>query len=249
MVTYREEKDTMGVVRVPTDAYYGAQTQRAVDNIPIGGIRMPLAFVRALALIKRCGAEVNRRLGLLEPRLAEAVVSAAREVLEGRLDDQFPVDVFQTGSGTSSNMNVNEVIASRANEILTGRKGGKSPVHPNDHVNLGQSSNDVIPSAIHVAALTAIHGRLIPALRAPAPGARGQGGRVRRRAQDRPHPPPGRHAHDARPGVLRLCPAGGARRSNGCSRSSRAWPSSPWAARPSAPASTPTPTSPPRPSP
>jgi fumarate hydratase class II len=165
MVTYREEKDTMGVVRVPTDAYYGAQTQRAVDNIPIGGIRMPLAFVRALALIKRCGAEVNRRLGLLEPRLAEAVVSAAREVTEGRLDDQFPVGVFQTGSGTSSNMNLNEVIASRANEILTGRKGGKSPVHPNDHVNLGQSSNDAVPSAIHIAALTAIHGRLIPALR------------------------------------------------------------------------------------
>ena len=165
MATYREETDTMGVVRVPADAYYGAQTQRAVDNIPIGGIRMPLAFVRALALIKRCGAEVNRRLGLLEPRLAEAVVSAAREVLEGRLDDQFPVGVFQTGSGTSSNMNLNEVIASRANEILTGRKGGKSPVHPNDHVNLGQSSNDAVPSAIHIAALTAIHGRLIPALR------------------------------------------------------------------------------------
>ena len=164
MVTYREEKDTMGVVRVPTDAYYGAQTQRAVDNIPIGGIRMPLAFVRALALIKRCGAEVNRRLGLLDPRLAEAVISAAREVLEGRLDDQFPVGVFQTGSGTSSNMNLNEVIASRANEILTGRKGGKSPVHPNDHVNLGQSSNDTVPSAIHIAALTAIHGRLVPAL-------------------------------------------------------------------------------------
>jgi fumarate hydratase class II len=164
MVTYREETDTMGVVRVPADAYYGAQTQRAVDNIPISGIRMPTGFVRALALIKRCGAEVNRRLGLLEPRLAEAVVSAAREVLEGRLDDQFPVGVFQTGSGTSSNMNLNEVIASRANEILTGRKGGKSPVHPNDHVNLGQSSNDAVPSAIHIAALTAIHGRLIPAL-------------------------------------------------------------------------------------
>jgi fumarate hydratase, class II len=165
MADFREEKDTMGVVRVPENAYYGAQTQRACDNFPIGDLKMPLAFIRALALIKRCGAEVNRRLGLLEPRLADAVASAAREVLLGRFDDQFVVGVFQTGSGTSSNMNLNEVIASRANEILAGQKGGKSPVHPNDHVNLGQSSNDAVPSAIHIAALKGIHGRLIPALR------------------------------------------------------------------------------------
>jgi fumarate hydratase class II len=125
---------------------------------------MPPGFIRALALIKRCAAEVNRELGLLEPRIAEAVAAAAREVLEGRFDDQFVVGVFQTGSGTSSNMNVNEVVAARANEILTGSRGGKSPVHPNDHVNLGQSSNDAVPSAIHIAALTAIRGRLIPAL-------------------------------------------------------------------------------------
>jgi fumarate hydratase class II len=164
MLAYREETDTMGVVRVPETAYYGAQTQRAVDNLPVGDLRMPLEFIRALALIKRCGAEVNRRLTLLAPREADAVVAAAREVLEGRFDDQFVVGVFQTGSGTSSNMNLNEVIASRANELLTGKKGGKSPVHPNDHVNLGQSSNDAVPSAIHIAALTAIRGRLIPAL-------------------------------------------------------------------------------------
>jgi fumarate hydratase class II len=164
MIAYREEKDTMGVVRVPADAYYGAQTRRAVENLPIGELRMPPGFIRALALIKRCAAEVNRELGLLEPRIAEAAAAAAREVLEGRFDDQFVVGVFQTGSGTSSNMNVNEVIAARANEILTGTRGGKSPVHPNDHVNLGQSSNDAVPSAIHIAALTAIRGRLIPAL-------------------------------------------------------------------------------------
>jgi fumarate hydratase class II len=164
MTAYREEKDTMGVVRVPADAYYGAQTRRAVENLPIGELRMPPGFIRALALIKRCAAEVNRELGLLEPRIAEAAAAAAREVLEGRFDDQFVVGVFQTGSGTSSNMNVNEVIAARANEILTGTRGGKSPVHPNDHVNLGQSSNDAVPSAIHIAALTAIRGRLIPAL-------------------------------------------------------------------------------------
>ena len=164
MATHREEKDTMGVVRVPETAYYGAQTQRAFDNFPIGDLKMPLDFIHALALIKRCGAEVNRHLGLLEPRLAGAVESAAREVLEGRFDDQFVVGVFQTGSGTSSNMNLNEVIASRANEILTGRKGGTSPVHPNDHVNLGQSSNDAVPSAIHISALVTIRNKLIPAL-------------------------------------------------------------------------------------
>ena len=164
MAGYREEKDTMGVMRVPENAYYGAQTQRAVENFAIGDIKMPIDFIYALALIKRCAAEVNRKLGLLDSRLSDAVASAAGEVLEGRFDDQFVVGVFQTGSGTSSNMNLNEVIASRANEILTGKKGGKSPVHPNDHVNLGQSSNDTVPSAIHIAALTAVRKKLVPAL-------------------------------------------------------------------------------------
>jgi fumarate hydratase class II len=164
-ISFRDEKDTMGVVRVPEDAYYGAQTQRAVENIPIGDLKMPPELIRALALIKRCAAEVNQRLGLLEPKPAEAIAAAAREVLQGRLDDQFVLGVFQTGSGTSTHMNLNEVIASRANEILTGKKGGKSPVHPNDHVNLGQSSNDAVPSAIHIAALLAIRTRLVPALR------------------------------------------------------------------------------------
>jgi fumarate hydratase class II len=165
MAAYRDEKDTMGVVRVPVSAYYGAQTQRAIENLAIGDLKMPMDFIRALALIKRCAAETNCALGWLAPPLAEAVVSAAAEVIEGKFDDQFVVGVFQTGSGTSSNMNLNEVIASRANEILTERKGGKSPVHPNDHVNLGQSSNDAVPSAIHIAALCAIRHKLTPGLR------------------------------------------------------------------------------------
>ena len=163
---YREEKDSMGIVRVPEDAYYGSQTQRAVDNFPISGLRFAPEFIHALALVKKCSARANDTLGLLDSELAAAIAHAAHEVMEGRFDHQFVLDVFQTGSGTSTNMNMNEVVASRANEILTGKKGGRSPVHPNDHVNLGQSSNDVIPSVIHIAALTLIHSRLIPSLEA-----------------------------------------------------------------------------------
>jgi len=160
----REEKDTMGTVRVPENAYYGAQTQRAVENFPISGLRFPPEFIHALALIKKCAAQVNKELGLLAPEMADAIMAAAQEVMEAKHADQFGVDIFQTGSGTSTHMNMNEVLSSRANEILTGKKGGKSPVHPNDHVNLGQSSNDVIPTALHVAALTAIRNRLLPSL-------------------------------------------------------------------------------------
>jgi len=161
---YREEKDAMGTVRVPESAYYGAQTQRAVENFPISGLTLPAELIHALALIKMGSARVNRELGLLPAEIADAVIAAAREVMAGKHADQFVVDVFQTGSGTSTNMNMNEVLSSRANEIITGQKGGKSPVHPNDHVNLGQSSNDVIPSAIHMAALGAIRSRLLPSL-------------------------------------------------------------------------------------
>lgn len=161
---YREEKDSMGIVRVPEDAYYGAQTQRAVENFPISGLRLPPEFVHAVGLIKRFAAAVNQELGLLDAGIASAIVSAAAEVADGRHDDQFVIDVFQTGSGTSTNMNMNEVVSSRANEILTGTRGGREPVHPNDHVNMGQSSNDVIPTAIHVAAFTLIAGDLRPAL-------------------------------------------------------------------------------------
>lgn len=154
----------MGTVRVPADAYYGSQTQRAVDNFMRSGLKPPLPFIHALALVKRCAAKVNRKLGLLDEKAAEAVAVAADEVIDGRFDDQFVVDLFQTGSGTSTNMNMNEVLASRANEILTGRRGGRSPVHPNDHVNMGQSSNDLIPTALHVAAARSLHTGLMPAL-------------------------------------------------------------------------------------
>lgn len=160
---YRTESDSMGEMQVPADAYYGAQTARAVENFPISDLRFPRQFIRALGLIKKHAAGTNLALGGLEKRIAGAVVQAAQEVVEGKLDHQFVVDIFQTGSGTSTNMNVNEVIANRAVELLGGRRGEKL-VHPNDHVNRGQSSNDVIPSAIHLAALEALEGALIPAL-------------------------------------------------------------------------------------
>jgi fumarate hydratase class II len=161
---YRIEQDSMGEVKVPEEAYYGAQTQRARENFSISTLQFPSSFIRAIALIKKHAAQVNSELRLLEAGLSKTIVSATKEVLEGKFDDQIVVDVFQTGSGTSTNMNVNEVIAGRANELLTGKRGGKSPVHPNDHVNLGQSSNDVIPSAIHIAALLEIKDHLLPAL-------------------------------------------------------------------------------------
>lgn len=161
----RREEDALGAIWVPEGAYYGAQTQRAVENFPVSGLRFPRSFIIALGLIKKNAALVNKDLGLLDASISEAIQSAAREVVDGELADQFVVDVFQTGSGTSTNMNVNEVIAGRANELLTGKRGGKFPVHPNDHVNLGQSSNDVIPSAIHISAVMGIRSDLIPALR------------------------------------------------------------------------------------
>ncbi len=164
MGEYRIEKDSLGEVKVPKDAYWGAQTQRAIENFPISGIRFPRPFIRALGLIKYAAAKVNKELGYLDPQLADVIMQAAMEVAEGKFDDQFPVDIFQTGSGTSTNMNANEVIATRANEILTGNKHTKNPVHPNDHVNMGQSSNDVIPTAIHVSAYSETVEKLIPAL-------------------------------------------------------------------------------------
>jgi len=161
---YRTEKDSMGEVRVPAKAYYGAQTQRAFENFPVSGVRMPLPVVHAVAMIKGFGAEVNAGLSLVDPSLAEAISRAAREVLEGRFDGDFVLDVFQTGSGTSTNMNVNEVLANRANELLGKPLGSNAPVHPNDHVNRCQSSNDVIPSAIRVAVRRELSGGLLPAL-------------------------------------------------------------------------------------
>jgi len=152
---FRIERDSMGEVRVPRDAYYGAQTQRAVENFPISGIGFPPRFIRALAIIKHAAASANQELGLLDAKIADVIRAAASEVMDGKLDKEFVVDIFQTGSGTSTNMNANEVIANRALELLAKEKGSKE-VHPNDHVNMSQSSNDVIPTAIHVAALEAI---------------------------------------------------------------------------------------------
>ena len=161
---YREEKDSLGTVRVPANAYYGAQTERARQNTIQSGLRLQSAFIRALALVKQFAAEVNLELKRLDPEVAQAIIASAREVAEGGQDQAFVVDLFQTGSGTSTNMNMNEVIASHANERLTGMIGGKSPVHPNDHVNLGQSSNDIIPTALHISALKAIEHDLLPRL-------------------------------------------------------------------------------------
>jgi fumarate hydratase class II len=161
---YRVEKDSMGEMRVPIDAYYGAQTARAVENFPISDLRFSRRFIAAMGLIKWACAEVNQKLGFLDEKKKSLVQQAAQEVIDGKLDGQFVVDIFQTGSGTSTNMNTNEVIASRANEIVTGKRGGKEPVHPNDHVNMEQSSNDTIPTAMHVSAAVAIKASLVPAM-------------------------------------------------------------------------------------
>jgi fumarate hydratase class II len=160
----RVERDTMGEMEVPADAYYGAQTMRAVQNFPISDLRFPRRFIEALGLIKEASAQVNVELGLLDRQKGESIARAAQEVASGSLDDQFPIDIFQTGSGTSTNMNANEVIATRANELLGVPLGEKGPIHPNDDVNKGQSSNDVIPTAIHLSAFLAIRDELIPAL-------------------------------------------------------------------------------------
>jgi fumarate hydratase, class II len=164
MTKTRTETDSFGPIEVPADKYWGAQTQRSLENFRIGDERMPVPLIRALGLVKRAAAEVNQSLGLLDRKRARAIVAAAQEVIDGRLDDQFPLVVWQTGSGTQSNMNLNEVIANRANEMLGGKRGEKSPLHPNDHVNMSQSSNDVFPTALHIAAASEIAWRLSPAL-------------------------------------------------------------------------------------
>ena len=161
----RTEYDSMGEMEVPSNAYYGAQTARAIENFPISGIRKHSLLIKAMGMIKLAAAESNMQLGLLSKKAGAAIVRAAKEVIDGKLDDHFVLDVFQTGSGTSTNMNTNEVIANRANEIIGGKKGDKSGIHPNDHVNMGQSSNDVYPTAIHVSAILAINDLLLPSLR------------------------------------------------------------------------------------
>ncbi len=160
----RIETDSLGPIDVPAEAYWGAQTQRSLINFAIGGERMPLAIVHALALVKKAAASVHARSGELPAELADLIGQAADEILAGQLDDHFPLVVWQTGSGTQSNMNVNEVIAGRANELAGQGRGGKVPVHPNDHVNRGQSSNDCFPTAMHIAAARAVHEDLLPAI-------------------------------------------------------------------------------------
>jgi fumarate hydratase, class II len=160
----RIETDSFGPIEVPADRYWGAQTQRSLQNFPIGTERMPIALIRALAVVKLASAEVNHALGLLDARRTRAIVKAAREAIDGKLDEHFPLVVWQTGSGTQTNMNVNEVIANRANELLGAKLGAKAPVHPNDHVNMSQSSNDSFPTAMHIAAAQEVSHRVIPAL-------------------------------------------------------------------------------------
>ncbi|EMD83421.1 class II fumarate hydratase [Pacificimonas flava] len=164
MTDTRTETDSIGAIDVPAGAYWGAQTQRSIENFPFGGQeRMPLGIVRAQAIVKQAAARVNRKHGL-DAEIADAIEKAAQEIIDGKLDEEFPLVIWQTGSGTQTNMNVNEVIAGRANEMLTGKIGGKSPVHPNDHVNMSQSSNDSFPTALHIAAALAAQQTLIPAL-------------------------------------------------------------------------------------
>ena len=164
MAKTRSETDSFGAIEVPADRYWGAQTQRSLENFRIGAERIPVPVIRALAIIKRAAAEVNHKLGLLDARRTRAIVKAAQEVIDGAFDDHFPLVVWQTGSGTQTNMNVNEVIANRANELLGGKLGAKTPIHPNDHVNMSQSSNDSFPTAMHIAAAQVITHDLLPAL-------------------------------------------------------------------------------------
>src|SRR5215211_9309291 len=162
----RTETDSFGPLEVPGDSYWGAQTERSIANFPFGEReRMPAEIIHALGYVKQAAARVNARMGSLDAEIAEAIQQAAAEVARGDLDSQFPLVIWQTGSGTQSNMNANEVIAGRANEKLTGNRGGKEPVHPNDHVNKSQSSNDSFPTAMHISAARAVHDRLLPALK------------------------------------------------------------------------------------
>src|SRR6266516_2822379 len=162
----RMETDSFGPIEVPADRYWGAQTERSRQNFRIGQDRMPMPIIRALGVVKLAAAETNRELGLLDERRARAIIRGAREVIDGELDDHFPLVVWQTGSGTQTNMNLNEVIANRANEMLGGKRGEKQPIHPNDHVNMSQSSNDSFPTAMHIATVIEFTNHLIPNIEA-----------------------------------------------------------------------------------
>ena len=237
---FRTESDSMGEVQVPADRYWGAQTERSRDNFKIGVDRFQWgrAVKKALGILKKSAALANGELGQLPAETVKLIVQAADEVIAGKLDDHFPLVVFQTGSGTQSNMNANEVISNRAIEIAGGVLGSKKPVHPNDDVNRGQSSNDTFPTAMHIAAVEVIHDRLLPAVRRSATCSLEPRAAARRPREDRPHAPPGRHADHARPGDLRAggpSSTTGSPRSSGRCRASTNWRS---AARRWAPGST-----------
>ncbi len=200
----RIEKDTMGEIAVPADRYWGAQTQRSLENFEIGEARFGRPFLRALGLLKRAAAEANHDLGLLPPEKAALIAAAAQEVADGKLDAHFPLVVFQTGSGTQTNMNVNEVVANRAIELAGGVLGSKTPIHPNDDVNLSQSSNDAFPTAMSVAAVTEIEERLLPEVRKLRDVLAAKSDGVQGRREDRADAPAGRRAPDARAGDLGL---------------------------------------------
>ena len=235
---WRIEHDSMGEVRVPAEHYWGAQTQRAVEHFPIGidRFRWGRPVIRALGILKLAAARANAELGLLPQDKAELIARAAREVIDGALDAEFPLVVFQTGSGTQSNMNANEVIANRANELAGSGRGAGRPVHPNDDVNLGQSSNDTFPAVMHIAAVEQLEDVLIPAITGSARHAARQGGGVRRRGHGRPHPPAGRHAAHARAGDRRLGGAAGPGPRHGARHAPARCTSLPSAAPPWAPA-------------
>ena len=232
----RTETDSMGPIEVPSDRYWGAQTQRSLHHFSIGEDRMPTAVIRGMAILKKAAAQVNEELGKLPPTRPTLLVQAADEVIAGELDDHFPLVVWQTGSGTQTNMNVNEVISNRAIEIAGGERGSKKPVHPNDDVNMSQSSNDTFPTAMHIAAAEEVVHALIPAVTRLRDALAAKADGVRRHREDRPHAPAGRGAAHARPGVRRLRRPARRRpraRSSACCPGSTSWPS---AAPPSAPA-------------
>ena len=207
-MTTRTETDTFGPIEVDSSRYWGAQAQRSLGNFKIGWEKQPQPIVRALGIVKRAAAETNMALGGLDKKIGETIVAAAQEVIDGKLDEHFPLVVWQTGSGTQSNMNANEVISNRAIEMMGGEMGSKKPVHPNDHVNMSQSSNDTYPTAMHIACAEEIVHRLLPALRHLHEALEAKVRRLGRHHQDRPHPYPGRHADYPGPGIFRLCHAG-----------------------------------------
>ena len=202
----RRETDSMGAIEVPADRYWGAQTQRSLVHFSIGDDRMPVAVCQALGYVKQAAATVNGRAGRLPGWMADLIARVAGEVIDGQLDEHFPLFVWQTGSGTQSNMNVNEVISNRAIQLTGGELGSKTPVHPNDHVNLGQSSNDTFPAAMHVAAVQVVHQRLRPSVQALQQAIAAKAVELAGRGQDRPDAPAGRGAADRGPGVVRVRP-------------------------------------------